>query len=809
VYELCQSVDRERVTLLEGRCQGYGANTPYLPFLDALRRALGHADQDSPEARHSKTVEIVLFTDPALEMYLPHYLHLLSIPSARYPLPKDLKGEALRRELQDSLAAGLTLLSRRQPLLLILEDWHWRDEASESALHRLIDLIPRHCMLAIVLFRPEQYQPSWGQRECWTPIQLRPLEAGETARMIRDVLGTPELPEGLMPKVHERTGGNAFFNEEMALALMELGLIAVEGGRAKLSTSADGFELPHTVQATLRARVDRLDSAGREVLRLASVIGGDFDRAVLEKIADSSVEVDPALERLARQELVVPVRLVPTAGYMFKHVLTRDVVYEELALGRRKALHEQVGAAIEALFPDRLEEHYEALAGHYGKSDNAQKAIEYLEKAGDRASGHFSLTDARRFYYAAIKLLEQTENIAQGGRKMPYLAAKLGNVSYFAPTEELQEIMSRATKYAREFQDDRALGLSTYWSARLDFALGRIRFAESGFKSSIEIGRALGDESIHAVPTSILGRMRLWQLDYKSGVHDLESALPALARAGEFAEHMIAQGYLAHFHAGQGNFDKAEACSAEASERSVAAHNTSAQTIILNVLAIAKIIQGDWTRAFDYSSQVVQISRSSANPLMETLAVGMQGFARFMLDGDLAGLKTIPIALAEAERMNSRLFHSLSYGMLAEMQGRLGRYQDAIQSAQRSLDRKEDGNRSGEVIAEIAMALAKALHDEPPTPHWKTHIENAKALAREKGLIPYLGMAHLRAAELMHMTGETQSAADEVSKACALFRDMKMPWWTEQAAGLRARIEGGQPFVWFPPYVGGPPKLDG
>ena len=297
---------------------------------------------------------------PDLEGFIPHYLHLLSIPSGEHHLPETLQGETLRRALEEALAAIVTLTSQAKPLVMVLEDWHWTDEASDSALKNLTGLVAHYPLLLAVTYRPE-YERAWSTPENYTPIVVKPLDVADTEVMVRAVLAVDTLPEGLGERIHERTGGNALFNEEVARSLLEEGAVVVTDGQAELAGSVEELHLPDTIHAVIRARVDRLDPDAREVLRLASVIGREFTRAVLERLYPAAERLAAGLETLARQDLVHQMRVVPQAEYLFKHVLTQVVVYETLLLQQRKELHAQVGQAIETLYPDRLEEHYETL----------------------------------------------------------------------------------------------------------------------------------------------------------------------------------------------------------------------------------------------------------------------------------------------------------------------------------------------------------------------------------------------------------------------------------------------------------------
>jgi class 3 adenylate cyclase len=173
LFELRHSLDRDAITVVQGRCQPYGTLTPYLPFRDALRWGLQLREEDTPEQLLAKAVTNIRTIDPALEPYIPLYLHLLSIQSEAYPLPAALQGGELRRALADALAAIITLQARRQPMVLMLEDWHWADQASDAALQRLIGLIAPYPVLLVLLYRPE-YAAAWGNLSHHTPLILQP-----------------------------------------------------------------------------------------------------------------------------------------------------------------------------------------------------------------------------------------------------------------------------------------------------------------------------------------------------------------------------------------------------------------------------------------------------------------------------------------------------------------------------------------------------------------------------------------------------------------------------------------------------------
>jgi class 3 adenylate cyclase len=408
LYEFRRSLRREQINVLEGRCQSYGGNSPYLPLIDALRRGLQLRPEDSQEALREAVVVAVKAIDPVLERYIPAFLHLLSISSDEYALPEMLAGEELRRNLQEAYAAFTTQSAGNKPLVFFLEDWHWADEASNAALTYLLGLIAHYPIMLVVIYRPE-FAGNWGKPVNHTPIEVMPLDAADGEQIVRAVLEVDGLPRGFNDLIHERTGGNPFFIEEICSNLKEEGVIRIQDGKAALTVSSEELKLPSTVQAVIGSRLDRLDNDHREVLRLASVIGREFGRRLLERAYAGANSLTPLLEALKDQELIQQVRVLPEVAYVFKHVLTQEVVYETLLIERRKELHALVGQAIEALYADRLEEHVEALAHHYNHGKVWDRAVEFQIKAGMKARQKFALETARSYFDRAREILKKED----------------------------------------------------------------------------------------------------------------------------------------------------------------------------------------------------------------------------------------------------------------------------------------------------------------------------------------------------------------------------------------------------------------
>jgi adenylate cyclase len=266
-----------------------------------------------------------------------------------------------------------------------------------------------------VNFRPE-YQAAWMGKSFYQQLPLRPLGAEAIAELLSDLLGTDASVAALPARIHERTGGNPFFIEEIVQSLVESGSLAGTKGAYRLVTSADTLELPATVQSVLAARLDRLPEREKRLLQTASVLGKEFSGALLEAVVATSArhalgaaELAEALAGLASAEFLFEAALYPEVEYAFKHLLTQEVAYKSQLATRRAALHAEVARAIERLDADKLDERATLLAYHWRQAGEALLAARWHARAAGVA-GFDSPVEAVRHWEQVAELLQRAED---------------------------------------------------------------------------------------------------------------------------------------------------------------------------------------------------------------------------------------------------------------------------------------------------------------------------------------------------------------------------------------------------------------
>jgi class 3 adenylate cyclase len=357
VRELSAMASARGVEVFVTFCESHTSQIPFHAVARLLRAASGveglggraARDQLRDRVSDADPEDLVLFDD------------LLGIADPDVELPK-IDPDARRRRL--TALVNATSLARDTPALYIIEDVHWIDEVSESMLADFLTVIPQTASLVLVSCRPE-YRGPLSRVPSAQSIALAPLSDPETAVLVSQLLGSDPSVGVLATVIAERAAGNPFFAEEMVRDLAERGVL--RGNRSAYVSTVDAAEVsvPATVQATIAARIDRLDPGAKRTLSAAAIIGSRFSRGLLE-----TVGIDPVLGDLVGGEFIDQITFTRDPEYAFHHPLIRTVAYESQLKSDRAELHRRVAAAIESRDPAAADE-------------NAALIAEHLEAAGD------------------------------------------------------------------------------------------------------------------------------------------------------------------------------------------------------------------------------------------------------------------------------------------------------------------------------------------------------------------------------------------------------------------------------------------
>jgi len=379
-FEFAEACRAKGISVRATTGVAHGKAVPLLPVLEFYRGVFGITANDDARAARQKIGGTVLAIDESLVPSLPLLFDFLGAPDPEKPVVLE-PGPERRRALLAVLKRMTLARSRREPAVILFEDLHWIDEATEAFLENLVDAADSSRTLLLVNFRPE-YRAEWMRRSYYQQLALAPLDPRAFAEMLGETLGADPSLRDLVIRIHARSGGNPFFAEEIVLSLIESGALVGAPGAYRLTRDSAALEIPATVRLILAARIDRLGEREKNVLQSASVIGREFSASLLRRVAGvDEGALGDALRTLVQSEFLHETALYPEPEYAFKHPLTQEVALGSQLRERRARVHARVSTALLEIHAGALDEQAALLAHHFESAGDATEAVRWHERA--------------------------------------------------------------------------------------------------------------------------------------------------------------------------------------------------------------------------------------------------------------------------------------------------------------------------------------------------------------------------------------------------------------------------------------------
>jgi serine/threonine protein kinase/DNA-binding SARP family transcriptional activator len=434
VRELISVAETSGGRVLAQGCHAEGG-PPYAPLAAAIRETFEHSY--SPDVPNFVLADLLTLA-PHLH---PRYPHVLPNPG--------LDPQFERQRMFDSFVTWCETLAAQAPLLLVVEDVHWADGGTLTLLRHLARRVSKARLLLVMTYRDteielDQAHPlhaillDLNRERLAEELKLARLNHEQTRDLLAAMLPaagdiTPEFLEG----IYNETEGNPFFIEEVCKGLIEQGKLYHAGGTWRRA-DMQAIVIPPSVRGAILARVERLPDKAQDALRLASILGREFDFETLGIASDQDEEaLITALERAERAQLISEATRAGHIVYTFAHALIPFTLRESMSGLRRQRLHRRVGMAIETQRPSD----FEALAYHFMAAGERDKAISYSRGAAERAQALYS-------YDTAIQHLETAIDLIQAGEK-----------------NELRLALLESLADAHRLHGERAKGIEIYQEA--------------------------------------------------------------------------------------------------------------------------------------------------------------------------------------------------------------------------------------------------------------------------------------------------------------------------------------------------------
>jgi class 3 adenylate cyclase len=418
------------VTWLEGRCVSYGTEFPYGALVQMLRGWVG-SEEGEPELSVRTKLRAKLGLLPAAEVsnVLPYLSRLLSLKLE----PEDeermrgLTPEELAGEIRLAYCTWVESLARQGPVVVAIEDVHFADSSTRALAEDLLALADRAAVLIVATFRLDTASEGWRLRmrvltdyaHRAAELPLTPLSDDAARQLLATHERSGSLKMAELEQIVRGAEGNPLYLEELLNAFVDN--TDFLRGLTWAPTVTQARILTPALESLLLARIDRLPPEARKLAQAAALIGRSFRLRLLEQVSGAP-DMEGDLSILLRADIIRELRRYPDPEYTFKHGLLRRACLSTLPPGRRRELYGAVGAAFETLHADAIDDHLEVLAHYFSRSHDLPKALEYLERAGAKASELDAVVQAGELLGRALKVAEKLENAAARQRVQRHLS---------------------------------------------------------------------------------------------------------------------------------------------------------------------------------------------------------------------------------------------------------------------------------------------------------------------------------------------------------------------------------------------------
>jgi len=721
-----KKISEVEIQYLHGKCEYFRRAISFWPLIDILDRT----DDHPSEARNR--------LKSLLGLYLPDENDKL--------LLQNLPADSLRKEIFSRTSDFLKSQTDLGPVMWVIEDIHDIDLSTLDIIEYLFPIIFEAPISIMLIARAEMPGPhrslvKKAKRICknrFTHIELGELSRQDSHALVKDLLGSSTIPAKLIDFL-EPFVGHPLSAEEITRYAIESGLLwrANDSWNMEINTEEQDKLMPVNFRDLLLKRLELLDHDSLHVLQAGALLGENFNQLILDRmITDSSLA--QKLSELTNKRWLQKSSNGNPLLFMFNHTLTRETIYSTLVRSKKQLLHQRAGEAIEALFPESIDENLELLAYHFENSSLQDKSLHYLIRAAEKCAHNFAL-DESRGYFNKARIILIKRNLAQS-RMM--IRVSLGQADVYLNLGEtdqagdvLEALLESNDKMSNIFAaaSYRRLGAAFHMHGDFDGALKHYNHAMELCSSDLSSHEQLGGNLIVSGDIEnieiLIGKAKIY---FDSGKYQ---------KADEITQTLL-----------NGLSNKKY-------------HEKSAE--LFNLLAGIAFRKGDFESAHQLTEKGLACYRANNNRSKASSAYSNLGVLASLQQNFLAGGEYFSLALD----IQSALGDASGISITSNNLGQLELNQGNITDAQKFLQHAVDTARRSEILRSLAQGLSNLGFVHVTSGDWESAIINlteAKTLCNSHQYLDLLSENYWKLAEYYLAADDIANAENAADSALEL-----------------------------------------
>jgi class 3 adenylate cyclase/predicted ATPase len=670
----------DKVRQIYGQALSFGEQMSYWLAGQIFRSALGL----KPDASEDDTLFALwercgaLFGKETAREAVPFLAHMmnLELEGEWANWVKDLDPKVRQKQIFWAARELLMAEARQQPLIIVLDDLHWGDEASVTLIEHLLEVAVQAPLMFLFVFRPLREKRSWqlhGKSSStfhhrYTVIELDVLDEANSRELLNQLLPgiEAEISDMVVKGILDKTAGNPFYIQEVVRSMTDGGAVVQDAaGKWHITDQIDKLSIPDTLQGAILARIDRLSEDARQALQMAAVIGRRFQKLVLHNITKAEDELSAWISQLESNDLIHP--MDQQESYLFLDALVQEVTYENLLVQRRQAFHRQIGEALEEILGDRLndpsddltldldgdglpEQAIDLLAYHFKLSDAHQKAIRYLDLAGQKAQHGFANETALEHYTALLALLGDQEDTWE----------------------------HRYATYARRQQ---LYGL-----------LGRQQARENDLEMMMLLAQSHQDKAKRADTLNELADLYQWTSRYEDSKKAAQEALDTGRTLGDMSGQAKALHQLGVLNYVGGNLSEARPLLEQAVTLRQALHDGEGEGWSQMYLGMVNFVQGNYSDAMLFHQKALEAAQSRQDAFQSGIHLTNSARVGLRLGSYEQALEEFQRGLEMKVRVGDRVGQGFNLYGMGQIHNAQGHYEEAIACLNQSIEIRQEVN---------------------------------------------------------------------------------------------------------------------